>query len=124
MPVNVRIDGNVVILSNFGRLMNDPRYVDASRDAGDLLEQGLRNFVIDLGGVRETGGGFLGLLMTITRLIRRHGGDAVLAHAGPEVEDFIMMMQMDDYWDVFDSAEEAKDFFGRRLKAARSEGPA
>ena len=71
MPVNIRIDGDVVIVSNFGRLMNDPRYVNASEDIGDLLDKGYRNFILDLGGVRETGATFLGVLMTITRRIRR-----------------------------------------------------
>ena len=35
MPLNIRTDGDIVILSNFGRLMNDPRYIDASRDTSD-----------------------------------------------------------------------------------------
>ncbi len=29
MPLNILIEGDVVVLSNFNRLMNDPRYVDA-----------------------------------------------------------------------------------------------
>src|SRR5262245_7378161 len=79
MPLNIRNDGDVVVLSNFARLMNDPRYVDAGRDVRDLLDQGRRHFILDLGGVRETGSSFLGVLMTLTRQIRQHRGEAVLA---------------------------------------------
>ena len=82
MPLNSRVDGEIVILSNFARLMNDPRYVDASRDVGDLLEQGFTTFIFDLGGFKETGASFLGVLMTVTRRIRQHGAEAALAHAG------------------------------------------
>ena len=83
MPINVRFDGDVVVLSNFARLMNDPRYVDASRDLRDLLDQGHKNFIVDLSGVRETGSSFLGLLMTLTRQVRQQ--DAGIAPIEPRL---------------------------------------
>ena len=52
MALNIRFDGDVAILSNFARLMNDPRYVDAARDVQDLLDQGYRQYIIELTGVR------------------------------------------------------------------------
>ncbi len=114
MPLKIRFDGDVVVLSNFARLMNDPRYVDASRDIGDLLEQGVRNFVIDLTGVRETGASFLGLLMTLTRKIRQERGEAVLAHPSREMEAFLLgEMQMEEYWDILPSVQEAVEFYRR-----------
>jgi anti-sigma B factor antagonist len=114
MPLNVRFDGDVAVLSNFARLMNDPRYVDASRDIGDLLERGARSFVIDLTGVRETGASFLGLLMTLTRRIRQQKGEVVLAHVSREMETFLLgEMQMQEYWDILQSVEEAIEFFRR-----------
>ena len=62
MALNIRLDGSVAILSNFARLMNDPRYIDAASDVHDLLDQGIRGFVIELAGVKETGSAFLGVL--------------------------------------------------------------
>ena len=117
MPLNIRIDGDVAILSNFARLMNDPRYVDASHDIGDLLDQGSRRFVIDLSGVRETGASFLGLLMTITRRIRQGRGEAVLAHPSREMEKFLLdEMQMEEYWDILPSVQEAVEFYRHRSR--------
>lgn len=113
MALNIRVDGSVAILSNFARLMNDPRYVDAARDVHDLLDQGIHNYVIELAGVKETGASFLGVLMTITREIRGAKGEAVLARPSRDVEKYLAMMQMDDYWDVFASVDEAKGFFQR-----------
>jgi anti-sigma B factor antagonist len=111
MPLNIRVDRDIAIMSNFGRLMNDPRYVDATHDAGDLLEKGIKKFILDLGGVRESGSSFLALLLTMTRRIRQRGGEAVLAHAAPNVERVLHDMRMDDYWDIFKSVEEADRFF-------------
>ncbi len=116
MAMNIRLDGSVAILSNFARLMNDPRYVDAARDVRELLDQGIRNFVIELAGVKETGSSFLGVLMTITREIRSARGEAVLAHPSRDVEKYLAMMQMDDYWDVFGTVDEAKGFFAQWIE--------
>ena len=49
--------------------------------------------------------------MTITREIRAAKGEAVLAHPSRDVEKYLAMMQLDDYWDVFGTVEEAKGFF-------------
>src|SRR5262245_16593375 len=111
MVLNARVEGEIAILSNFGRLLNDPRYVDAARDVHDMLDQGTKKFIIELAGVRETGPSFLGVLMTITREIRRRGGEAIIAHASREAQDYLAMMQLDDYWDVFESVKEAMAFF-------------
>jgi anti-sigma B factor antagonist len=111
MPLNVRFDGDLAILSNFGRLINDPRHFDAGRDVQELLDQGYRHFVLELAGVRDMGPTSLGLLTTLTRLVRRQGGDAVLANVGRGTEDYINMMQMDTYWELFETVREAKAFF-------------
>jgi anti-anti-sigma regulatory factor len=115
MPVHIRYDGDVVVLSNFARLMNDPRYVDAGREAGELVDQGSRQFVIDLTGARETGASILGVLMTVTRRIRQGGGEAVLAHPSREMERFLLdEMQMEEFWDIFPSVAEALAFYRDR----------
>jgi anti-anti-sigma factor len=114
MPVNIRVDDDIVIVSNFGPLMNDPRYVDAPREASELMDQGFKKFILDLGGVKQTGSGFLALLLTMTRRIRQEGGEAVLAHAGPNVEKVLYDMRMDDYWDIFKGVEEASEFYAGR----------
>jgi anti-sigma B factor antagonist len=113
MPLNIRIDENLAILSNFGRLLNDPKHFDASRDLQELLDQGHRNVVLELGGIREMGSTSMGLLMTLTRLVRQHGGEVVLANASHDTEAFLDMMGMDVYWDLFESVDDAKEFFRR-----------
>ena len=113
MALNVRFAGDVAILSNIARLMNDPRHFDAARDVRELLDQGCRRFVLEVGGVRETGSTVLGLLTTLTRQVRNAGGEAVLANVTPPMEKYLDEMRMDAYWDVFDEAEEAAAFLDR-----------
>jgi anti-anti-sigma factor len=121
MALCIRLDGDIAILSNFARLMNDPTYVDAARDVRELLDQGIRSFIIELAGVREAGDSFLGVLMTITREIRRDGGEVVIAHPSHDVESHLEMMRLDDYWDIFGTVAEATDFFhpGQRHRSRK-----
>jgi anti-sigma B factor antagonist len=114
LALNIRIDDDIVIMSNFGRLMDDPRYVDAPREASELLDQGFKKFILDLGGVKESGSGFLALLLTMTRRIRQDHGEAVLSRASQHIEKVLFDMRMDDYWDIFKSVEEASQFFAER----------
>jgi anti-anti-sigma factor len=111
MPLNVRHEGGVVVLSNFGRLMNDPRHVDAVGDVRGLLDKGHRSFVLDLTGLRDLGSSLLGLLTTIDREIRNGGGEVVLANVAPATAKSLEEMRLDSYWDVFDSIKEAVSFF-------------
>ncbi len=113
MGPNVRVTADAAILTGFGQLMNDPRYVDAAQGARAMLDQGVTRFVLDLQGVRESGGALLGLLVTITREIRKRGGEVVLANVGRDLERFIESMQMDDYWDIFATVEDAGPFLMR-----------
>src|SRR5438270_88868 len=114
MPMNIRFDGDIAVLSNFARLMNDPRYFDASRDVQDILRQGYRKFVLELAGVREIGAPGIGLLTTITRQIRKSDGEAVLASVSRDLERYIEEMRMDSYWEIFASVAESIDYLQRR----------
>jgi anti-anti-sigma factor len=111
MPMNIWEANGVVVLSNFARLMNDPRHFDAGRDLREYLDRGDRAFVLDLTGLRDLGSSVLGLLTTLTRQIRTEGGEAVLANVSPATEKSLDEMRMDIYWDVFPSIDEAAASF-------------
>jgi anti-sigma B factor antagonist len=109
--LNVRFDGEVAILSNFGGLLNDPRHFDTSRNVRNILDQGYRKFVFELAGIREMGSTAFGLLMTLTRQIQRGEGEAVLARLSRETKRAIEEMQLDDFWEIFDEVEDAMEYF-------------
>jgi anti-sigma B factor antagonist len=111
MLLHIRVDGDVVVLSNIGHLMNDPRYTSAGQDVQELLAQGFKNFILELADTRESGPPLLGLLMTLTREVRRSGGEVVLARLNRGLERYVEMMQMDEFWEVFATVNDAKEFF-------------
>ena len=120
MPMNVRFEKDVAVLSNFGRLMNDPRHVDAASDVRGLLDEGRRHFVLDLANLRELGDSALGLLTTLTRTIRLAGGEVVLANVSQDTGRVIEAMRMDDYWDVHASVDNAARSFAGKGEPGRA----
>lgn len=111
MALHIRIDGDLVVLSNLARLMNDPRHFDASRDVRELVGQGYRKYVLELRGLPELGDSALGLVMTISRDIRKEGGEIVLAGLTGGMESYLETMQLEEYWETFQSVADAKRFF-------------
>ena len=111
MVLNARVDGDFVVLSNFGGLMNDPRHFEAGQDVRDLIQQGYRKFILEMENIRELGDAALGLLMTLTRQIRREDGEIILARPGRGVLEFLSEMRMEEYWSVADTVETAKGMF-------------
>jgi anti-anti-sigma regulatory factor len=113
MSLNIRTDGDLAVLSNVARLMNDPRYSTAGADLDPLLDQGIKQFAIELAGVNETGSALMGFLMTLTRRIRAAGADVVLIRCSPAVSQFVEEMQLDDYWELLPALDEAHAYFAR-----------
>jgi ABC-type transporter Mla MlaB component len=87
------MDGDVLIFSNLGHLMNDPRYASAGGEVDAWLDQGVRKVVIELSDVHETGHAFLGLLVGLTRRIRQGRGDVVLARVSRAVRGLLQQME-------------------------------
>ncbi len=124
MVLNARIEGDVVVLSNFGGLLNDPRHFEAGRDVRGLLDQGYRKFILEMANIRDLGDTALGLLMTLTRQIRQaKGGEIVLARPGKGVLAFLAEMQMEEYWTIFGTVEEAMKMFRRNPTAEEQQRP-
>lgn len=115
MLLNVSLEGEVAVLSNFGGLLNNPKHFDVGQDVRDLMDQGIHKFVLEMANIREMGPTALGLLMTLTRQIRKGGGEVVLARPAKGIIHYFEEMKMDDYWDVAETVEAAKASFPRSL---------
>jgi anti-sigma B factor antagonist len=115
MLINVSLEGDVAVLGNFGGLLNDPKHFDVGRDVDELLDRGVRKFVLEMNNIREMGPTALGLMVTLTRRVRKEGGEVVLARPRRSVLDFLDEMRMDDFWDVAETVEAAKESFPRSL---------
>lgn len=113
MALHFRYEGDIAIVDNFAWVMNDPTYPSANKELQGVLDEGYRKFIFELTNVREVGDPFLGLLLTLTRAIRKSRGEVVLAHPTREVSNALGRMMLEDYWDTFPRVSEAESFFRR-----------
>lgn len=114
MAVHLRFVDDAVVVSNLGRLMNDPRYSSAGEEVQEALDQGYRKWVLELADARDTGAPFLGVLMTLTRRIRQAGGEVVLVRVSRSLDRTLEEMKLEEFWDRYDRVEEALRAFPGR----------
>ncbi|MEW4570191.1 STAS domain-containing protein [Tautonia sp. JC769] len=112
MPIDSRVDRGVTIVGNLAGVIHDASLHDAARDLDELLDEGRRRFVFELSGVGPIGPSALGLLMTLTRQIRKRSGEVVFARVGRSTREVLETMQMDAHWDLFRTVPEAIASFG------------
>ena len=115
MPLHVRFKNDVAILGGLARLLSDPRHFDASREVRNLLDSGTLHFVVDLQGVNSMGATLLGLLTTLTRLIRQADGEVVLVGISRSMEKDLEAMRMDGYWDLLGNLDQGVNFWHANL---------
>lgn len=114
MAVHIRVESDVVIVSNFGRLMDDPRHFDAVKDVGEMIAEGFRKFALELKGVNEMGDSGMGLLITLTREIRKESGEVVLISPSRSMQRILADMHLEDYWDIVPHIAAATEYFARK----------
>lgn len=112
MPIDYRMDHGVTVVGNLAGVIHDASLHDASRDLDALLDAGHRKFIFELSGVGSLGPSALGLLMTLTRQIRKRSGEVVFARVGRSTMEVLETMQMDAHWDLYRTVPEAIASFG------------
>lgn len=73
----------------------------------EVLEQRPRRLVVDLGGVSYMDSSGVGTMVELKRLIERQKGQMVLADLQPRVRGVFEITQLDKFFTIAASAEEA-----------------
>jgi len=74
-----------------------------------LLEQDVPMVVFDLSDVNYFGSVFLQLLLRCHTVIKRNGGELVLAGVSPAASELLRVTALDTLWAIYDTREEAID---------------
>ncbi|SFO62631.1 anti-sigma B factor antagonist [Algoriphagus ornithinivorans] len=89
-----------------GDLIGDevgPKLVEVVSDA---IEEGTKNFVIDLSEVRYISSSGIGLLITMLTKMRNVGGEVYLTSPSDHVKKLLIITKLNNIFTVFDSVEE------------------
>ena len=110
MKVEESKQGDIVILTVSGRII-DPQKINQFHDKVRAhLDQGSKHFVVDLKKVDITNSLGLGMLVGSFVSVEREHGRLVLANID-KIKDLIVMTRLIVLFDIYDSVEEAVKSF-------------
>lgn len=107
MRMNEREQNGVVILEPKGKIMGGPDAGAIKERLHQLINQGKKKVVVDLGGVSWMNSSGLGILIGGLTTMRNNGGDLKLAAPAEKVQNLLIVTKLITIFESFDTAEEA-----------------
>jgi anti-sigma B factor antagonist len=111
MPLTVRQDGSITVLTVEGDLViGDPEAL-FKKTVTRLLEEGHTRLLVDLSAVRFLDSSGLGALVRAMTTSQSEGGQTKLVGAGPQVRKLLEMTKLDSVFEMYENLETAASSF-------------
>jgi anti-sigma B factor antagonist len=107
MKIKERIENHVAVLSLSGKMMGGPDTQAVHDHIRGLLNDGIKNVVIDLGEVKWMNSSGMGILMASMTTLKSAGGKLVLARVTEKVESLLIITQLIKVFTTFETVERA-----------------
>lgn len=107
MSFNVSERYNCVIIEFKGNVMGGPDTVNLNEKLHELIDDGKKNIVVDLGKVRFMNSSGLGMLIGALTTMRKAGGDLRIANATDKIESLLVITKLITVFKHFKSVDEA-----------------
>jgi len=111
MKLNHREENGVMIVEPKGKIMGGPESTALHDLLHDLIDQGKKNVVIDLGKVDWMNSTGLGLLISGLTTLRKSGGELKLANVTDKIQSLLTITKLVTIFKSYDSVEEAVTSF-------------
>lgn len=107
MKIGMRIEEEIAILSLVGRLTIGEGDVILRQDVQDLLKEGRKKILLNLGGVKMMDSSGLGELLRAKTDARRVGAEIKLLHVEDKVQEVLEMTRLIGVFESFDDEIDA-----------------
>ena len=111
MKLNHREENGVMIIEPKGKIMGGPESTALHDLLHDLIDQGKKNVVIDLGKVDWMNSTGLGLLISGLTTLRKSGGELKLANVTDKIQSLLTITKLVTIFKSYDSVDEAVTSF-------------
>ena len=98
---------HAVVFTPKGKMMGDPDNVKFHEAVKSFIDQGKKNFVVDLGNVDWMNSPGLGVLITAFTSVKNAGGDLVIARPTKKVKSLFVITQLENIFKTFDDLDDA-----------------
>jgi len=111
MKIKVSEKYGAVVVELKGNVMGGPEAQEFSDMLHKFLDEGKKNVVIDLAGVKFMNSSGLGMLISGFTTIKNGGGALKLANATEKINSLLVITKLITIFENFDSVEEAVKSF-------------
>jgi len=111
MAIKEEMKAGVSILEIKGKLMGGPETAEIHTRVKELVANGVKKVIIDLGKVTWMNSTGLGALMSSLTTLRNAEGELKIARATDKVKSLFMVTKLITIFDSYDSVEEALKAF-------------
>lgn len=107
MNYSIKEKYNCIVLEFSGKLMGGPDATDFNDKLHELIDQGKKEIVADLGNVKFMNSSGLGILIGGLTTMRNAGGDLRIAGADKKIESLLMVTKLITVFESYRTVEEA-----------------
>jgi anti-sigma B factor antagonist len=111
MKIKEKIEDHVAILSLSGKMMGGTETTAFHEHIRGLLNDSIKNVVVDLGDVRWMNSSGLGVLMAAMTTLKSAEGRLVIARATEKVESLLVITQLIKVFETYDTVDRALSSF-------------
>ncbi len=107
MKLSHREESGVMVIEPKGKIMGGPESTELHDLLHDLIDQGKKNVVIDLGKVDWMNSTGLGLLISGLTTLRKSGGELKLANVTDKIQSLLTITKLVTIFKSFDTVDDA-----------------
>lgn len=107
MSLKEQMNGDVAVIELKGKLMGGPETSEIHTKVKELIANGAKKVVADVGKVSWMNSTGLGALMGAMTSLRNAGGDLKLANITEKVESLFVITKLVTIFDTFETVDEA-----------------
>jgi len=107
MKIKEKIENHVAVLTLSGKMMGGPETTALHDHIRGLINDGMKNIVIDLGEVKWMNSSGMGVLMAAMTTLSNSGGSLVLARVTEKVKSLLIITQLIKIFTTFETVERA-----------------
>ncbi len=107
MQIKEKVENDVAVLTLKGDLLGEPDTTTIREKIHSLVNDDMKNVIVDLGGVNYMNSSGLGSLISALTTMRNAGGDLRLARVGGKVQNLFVMTQLVKVFDTYETVDRA-----------------
>jgi anti-sigma B factor antagonist len=109
--MNIKEQYGTVIIELKGKLVGGPLSERMDRTLTNLLEQGKKNIIVDLGGINILNSSGMGILISGYSKVRDNGGVLKLANITNKIQGLLSITKLNQIFEIYNTADEAVKSF-------------